>query len=209
MEAASGLVKGRPRVVGPARVCCGTAALAVRLRGRWHHLLVGEETDGASQPLADRRRVAQAAPVDAVEAGRHVLGQAGRHAGLPMPPMPRIATRRQRSSSTQRRSSVSSSARPTKPVVSGASPQSWVRSTRAGAASRPGAARRVWLANRAVDDTWAASSPMRRSSSNGVRMRGAARSTDAHSSRASTPPAQRSARPLPAAPGSPPVAARS
>src|SRR5437879_12001124 len=48
--------------------------------------------------------------------------------------MPRIATRRQRSSSTQRRSSASSSARPTKPIVSGASPQSWARSTEGGAA---------------------------------------------------------------------------
>ena len=44
---------------------------------------------------------------------------------LPIPPKPKTATSRHRSSSTQRRSSANSSARPTKPVVSGASPQSW------------------------------------------------------------------------------------
>ena len=50
---------------------------------------------------------------------------------LPMPPKPSTATSRQRSSSTQRRSSASSSARPTKPSVSGASPQSCPRSSAA------------------------------------------------------------------------------
>jgi hypothetical protein len=34
---------------------------------RWHHLLVGQEADGARQPVAPRWGVAQATPVDAVE----------------------------------------------------------------------------------------------------------------------------------------------
>src|SRR2546428_6341647 len=45
-------------------------------------MLIREEADGMSEPLVDRGRVAQASPVDALEAGRHVLGQPGRQAGL-------------------------------------------------------------------------------------------------------------------------------
>ena len=64
----------------------------------------------------DRWRIAQAAPVHALEARGHVWANLAARLVLPMPPMPSTATSRQRSSSTQRRSSASSSARPTKPV---------------------------------------------------------------------------------------------
>ena len=111
---------------------------------------------------------------------------------LPMPPMPSTATERQRSSSTQRRSSASSSARPTKPCVSGASPQSWHARRRNAGRRRCDAARASGIRP---------SSPANHSSSNGVCIRGASRSTAAQSSRASAasrpgvrPPASSNAR---------------
>ena len=43
---------------------------------------MGQEADDAGQPLAWRRCIAQAAPVDAFEAGRHVMSQLGGEARL-------------------------------------------------------------------------------------------------------------------------------
>ena len=45
-------------------------------------MLVGEETDCAGQPVTHRRRVAQTAPVHALKARHHFLGQSGGEAGL-------------------------------------------------------------------------------------------------------------------------------
>jgi hypothetical protein len=53
----------------------------LRLSRRWH-LVVGQKADGAGQPLAHRWCVAQATPVNALEARRHGLGQPGCHASL-------------------------------------------------------------------------------------------------------------------------------
>src|SRR5262249_29763166 len=49
----------------------------LRLAGRWSQRMVGQEADRAGQPLADRWRIAEAAPVDPLEAGRKLLGQPG------------------------------------------------------------------------------------------------------------------------------------
>jgi hypothetical protein len=52
-----------------------------RVARRQHQLLIGQEADGASQPFSKRWRIAEATPVDALEARRR-LPPDGQAAGL-------------------------------------------------------------------------------------------------------------------------------
>ncbi len=107
---------------------------------------------------------------------------------FPMPPMPSSAASRHRSGNTHAWTVASSLPRPTKSSTSGAPSQSWSRSTPSTSAALTGGT--AGIPSRACSGACCGAGRSARrasshTSSNGVRMRGASRSTAPHSSCAS------------------------